>query len=59
MQNIGVDHNMKLESNKELFKNTCFKKYGCKYSTQSEIMKTKSVETSLKQYGVKHPMQNE
>ena len=49
---------MQLESNKEIFKNTCLKKYGVENPSQNQNVKNKKVQTCLKNWGVEYPTQN-
>jgi hypothetical protein len=35
-----------------------FKKYGCEYSFQSELVKSKTKKTCFEKYGCEHPFQN-
>lgn len=51
-KDCGNHHKAKLDKAKQ----TCFEKYGVENASQSEVVKKKKEENSLKKYGVKSPL---
>lgn len=54
--NKSVEEKLQIESRKQ---QTCLKRYGCKFTFQTDNNKEKSKQTCLKKYGVENCMQSE